>query len=520
MLDLVIAGAFVVDGTGAPGFLGSVGIQDDRVTWIGLGADPPPEAGRTVEAAGRVLAPGFIDVHTHSDLGPLVDPWMPSTLRQGVTSVVVGNCGTSPWPPAGADEAAALVGGPSGAFRYDSFGAYLDALAAAGPAVNVAALVGHGGVRLEVMGLERRPPDEEELATMRRLVAEAVDDGAIGMSTGLIYVPGLYSATDEITALAHEVAARHGIYASHIRGEGEHLFRAVDEAIEIGRRAGLRTHVSHLKCESDLVWGRASELLERFHSGADVTGDQYPYAAWASVLWSLLPDWAPVGQLPSLLQDPVTRTRLASSVEDGEGDAFQSSVKGVGWDRIVIESGGDGRWNGKSIDAVGAELRVPPIEACFRLLEEDPDTACIGHAMHEDDVRTILADPTVMVASDGASMSPEGPLGSAAVHPRNYGTFPRVLGRYVRGGVLPLEAAIRKMTSLPADRFGLRHRGRVVEDAFADLVVFDPLTVTDEATFDEPHAYPSGIDVVVVNGRIAWDGTPAERAGRVLRRGT
>ena len=519
MLDLAIAGAVVVDGTGAPGFLGSVGIQDDRVTWIGHGAGAPPEARRTVEAAGRVLAPGFIDVHTHSDLGPMVDPWMPSTLRQGVTSVVVGNCGTSPWPPAGSDEAAALVGGPAGAFRYDSFGAYLDALTSAGTAVNLAALVGHGAVRLDVMGLERRPPNEEELAAMRRLVAEAVDDGAIGMSTGLIYVPGLYSATDEIVALAYEVAVRHGIYASHIRGEGEHLFRAVDEAIDIGRRAGLRTHVSHLKCESDVVWGRATELLERFHGEADVTGDQYPYEAWASVLWSLLPDWAPVGELPSLLRDPATRARLASSVEEGEGDAFQSSVKGVGWDRIVIESGADGRWNGKSIEAVGADLGVDPIEACFRLLRDDPDTACIGHAMHEDDVRMILADPTVMVASDGASMSPEGPLGNAAVHPRNYGTFPRVLGRYVRDGALTLEVAIRKMTSLPADRFRLGHRGRVVEGAFADLVVFDPLTVADAATFDEPHAYPTGIDVVVVNGRIAWDGAPVDRAGRVLRHG-
>jgi N-acyl-D-amino-acid deacylase len=519
MFDLVIAGAFVVDGTGAPGSLGSVGIQDDRVAWIGHGTGAPLEARRTVEAAGRVLAPGFIDVHTHSDLGPLVDPWMSSTLRQGVTSVVVGNCGTSPWPPAGADESAALVGGPTGAFRYDSFGAYLAALASAGPAVNLAALVGHGAVRLEVMGLERRPPNEEELASMRRLVAEAVDEGAIGMSTGLIYVPGLYSATDEIVALAHEVASRHGIYASHIRGEGEHLFRAVDEAIAIGRRAGLRAHVSHLKCESELVWGRAAELLERFQGDADVTGDQYPYAAWASVLWSLLPDWAPVGDLPALLADPAARTRLVTSIEDGEGDAFQSSVKGVGWDRIVIESGGEGRWNGKSMAAVGEELGIAPIEACFRLLEEDPDTACIGHAMHEDDVRTILADPSVMVASDGASMSPQGPLGMAAVHPRNYGTFPRVVGRYVRDGVLTLEAAIRKMTSLPADRFGLRHRGRVVEGAFADLVVFDPLTVADEATFDVPHAFPTGIDVVVVNGRVAWDGTPVERAGRVLRRG-
>jgi N-acyl-D-aspartate/D-glutamate deacylase len=519
MLDLTITGAFVVDGSGMSGFLGSVGVLGDRVAWIGHGTAAAPEAVRTVEAGGRVLAPGFVDVHTHSDLGPLVDPWMPSTLRQGVTSVVVGNCGASPWPAAGADEVAADVGGEAGTFLFDSFGAYLDGLETAGPAVNVAALVGHGAVRLETMGLERRPPDDEELTTMRRLVREAVSDGAIGMSTGLIYVPGMHSATDEIVALAEEVAARHGIYASHIRGEGEHLFRSVDEAIEVGRRAGLRVHVSHLKCESDLVWGRAPDLLQRLHGADDVTGDQYPYAAWASVMWALLPEWAPVGELPEILADASARERLVSAVEEGEGDGFQSSVNGVGWDRIVIESGSDGRWNGKSVEAVGEALGMAPVDACFRLLVEDPETACIGHAMHEDDVRSILGDPTVMVASDGASMAPEGPLGGAAVHPRNYGTFPRVLGHYVRNGTVTLESAVRKMTSLPADRFGLRHRGHVVEGAFADLVVFDPLTVEDRATFTTPHEYPAGIDLVIVNGQIAWDGAPEERAGRILRRG-
>ncbi|MEO8476492.1 MAG: D-aminoacylase [Actinomycetota bacterium] len=519
MLDLTITGAFLVDGTGAPGSLGSIGISDDRVVWVGHGTAQPPEAVRRIEAVGRVLSPGFVDVHTHSDLGPLVDPWMPSTLRQGVTSVVVGNCGTSPWPPAGFDESATLVGGPSDPPEFKTFGAYLEGLAAAEPALNLAALVGHGAVRLEVMGRARRTPLADELDSMRRLVGEALDEGAMGVSTGLIYVPGMYAATEEIVAIAEEAATRHGVYASHIRGEGEHLFGAIDEAIMIGRRAGVRTHVSHLKCESSLTWGRAPELLARFHGGADVTADQYPYPAWASVLWSLLPEWAPVEDLPRLVDELPTRARLVAAIEQGEGAAFQSSVKGVGWDRIVIESGGDDRWNGMSIEAIGATLGITSVDACFHLLIEDPETSCVGHAMHEDDVRSILADPTVMVASDGASMSPEGPLGGASVHPRSYGTFPRVLGPYVRTGTLPLEAAVRKMTSLPADRFGLKERGRIAEGAFADLVVFDPLTVEDRATFAAPHAYPAGIDLVIVNGRIAWEGAPGERAGRVLRRG-
>ena len=220
----------------------------------------------------------------------------------------------------------------------------------------------------------------------------------------------------------------------------------------------------------------------------------------------------------ALLQEPGGHDRLVHAVEQGEGDGFQSSVKGVGWDRIVIENTADARCNGMSLEAIGSARGVAPVDACFQLLVEDPETACIGHAMVEGDVRAILADPETMVASDAASMSPEGPFRGVPVHPRNYGTFPRVLGPYVRDGVLTLEAAVRKMTSLPADRFGLAGRGRIEEGATADLVLLDPATVNDRAAFGTPHAYPAGIEAVVVNGRVAWDGAPGERAGRVLRR--
>jgi N-acyl-D-aspartate/D-glutamate deacylase len=353
---------------------------------------------------------------------------------------------------------------------------------------------------------------------MRRMVAEAMEAGAVGLSTGLVYVPGIYSRTDELVALAAEVAPFGGLYASHIRGEGRDLFAAVREALEIGARAGVPSHVSHLKCESSLVWGRAADLLALF-DGRDATADQYPYTAWASVLWSLLPDWAPVAELPALVRDRETRERLVRAVEHGE-PRFQSSVDGVGWDRIVVESTADARWNGRSIAEIGASLEVEPVDAMFRLLLDEPETAVIGHAMHEDDVRAIVSRPDVMVASDAAAMSPEGPLGGMPVHPRNYGTFPRVLGRYVRDeGLLTLEAAVRTMTSLPAERFGLDGRGRIVEGAAADLVVFDPATVADAASFERPHAYPVGIGAVVVNGRVAWDGERGERAGRVIRRG-
>jgi dihydroorotase/N-acyl-D-amino-acid deacylase len=266
------------------------------------------------------------------------------------------------------------------------------------------------------------------------------------------------------------------------------------------------------------VWGRTEELLALFE-GEDATADQYPYAAWASELASLLPDWAPVGELADLVRDPATRERLVAAVEQGE-PTFQSSIDGVGWDRIFVESTGDGRWHGMDLAAIGAAMDAEPVEAMFRLLLEAPETAVIGHAMHEDDVRAILARPEIMVASDASAMSPRGPLGEMPVHPRNYGTFPRVLGRYVRDeGLLTLEAAVHTMTSLPADRFGLEGRGRIAEGAFADLVLFDPATVADTATYESPHAFPVGIDAVIVNGRVAWDGENRERAGRVLRRG-
>jgi len=515
VFDLVVDGGSVLDGAGAGAVEGWVAVRGDRIAAFGRDPDPPPEAARRIDARQAVVAPGFVDVHTHSDLVPFVEPWMDSALRMGCTTVVVGNCGSSPWPTAGLDEMASLTGirgsAPAG---WSSFGAYLDAMERQRPAVNVAALVGLGAIRMEVLGLQRRAPDDDELEAMRRFARDAVEDGALGLSTGLIYVPDLFSTTDEVVAVATELAPFGGIYASHIRGEGEHLFRAIDEAIEIGRRAGVRAHVSHLKCESRLVWGRADELLARVHEAEDATADQYPYAAWGSNLGSFLPPWAPVAELAAIVR--TDHDRLVHAIEEGE-DAFQSSVRGVGWERIVIESCLDEDAIGKDLAAIAAERGIEPVDACLRLLVEDPDTACIGHAMDEADVRTILADPDVAVASDSSAMSPEGPLGRFPVHPRTYGTFPRALAA-VRDGVLDLPTAIRKMTSLPADRFGLTDRGRIAEGAFADLVVLRPEVVEDRARFGDPHRFPDGIDVVVVNGREAWDGERGERAGRVLRR--
>ena len=520
MADLVISGARVIDGTGGPGFDGWVAIAGERIAAVGRSEEPAPQASREIMAAGAVVAPGFVDVHNHSDLSPMILPDMPSTLRQGVTTVVVGNCGFSPFPLSSWEEALWFAFTEADAFprpAWRGWADYLDAIDEARPAVNIATLIGHGSVRREVLGDEQRPPNPAELDRMTGLVRDAIGDGAFGMSTGLIYVPGMYGTTEEIIALARGAAEAGGLYASHIRGEGRDLFEAVDEALEIGAKAELPVHVSHLKCETTLVWGHTEELLAAIRDAPDATGDQYPYEAWNSYLSTFLPPWAPVAQVREIADRD--RDRLRSAVEQGEPD-FQSSIDGVGWDRIVLETAPETRWRGLDVAAVADDLGVEPFDAFVELLDRDLEVSCIGHAMSPEDVRAILADPETFVASDAWATSPDGPGGDLPVHPRGYGTFPRALALARDEDLLPLEVMVRKMTSLPAERFGLRDRGRIEAGAIADLVVFDPATIRDTATYEDPHRFPDGIRSVIVNGTVAWEDGDAtiERAGKALRR--
>ncbi len=482
--DLAIRNARIVDGTGSPAFEGDVAVTGDRITAVGsVGA-----AAADVDAGGRVLSPGFVDVHTHDDGALLRHPGMEFKIAQGCTSVVIGNCGFSAAPAeVGVKDPSGLIGVVP---TWGDLAGFAAAVDDAGVAVNAVALIGHNTVRRLVMGNERRPPTEAELARMRALVAAGMADGACGFSTGLVYEPGRYSETDEIVTLASAAAEAGGLYATHIRNEGDHLLRAVDEAIEVGTRAGLPVQISHHKAAGRRNWGKVSASLARVDeanaNGADVTLDAYPYTAGSG----------PMAQYFNLDRlDP----ELAEVIRFASCPAFRAYEGRMAVD-IAAEQGVD------AVDVIREVLTAPAGDR----------TICIQFIIDEGDIETNYAHPLMMVGSDGI------PDLNGRPHPRLFGTFPRVLAHYVRErGILSMEEAVRRMTSLSCDRFGMTDRGRVVEGGYADLVLFDPDTVVDTADYDRPKQEPEGIDLVVVNGQVtARDGRhlPAG-AGRFLRHG-
>jgi len=526
MFDLVIRGGKLVDGTGNPWFEGDVAIQGGRIA--ALGSLGKAEAARVIDAAGLVVAPGFIDLHSHSDAELLVNPRAESKIRQGVTTEVIGNCGFSlaPLGPLGKERVQAELAGYGLSLTWETMAGYLETVEKQGVALNVAALIGHGTVRRSVMGYERRRPTAAELEAMKALVDQAMSDGAFGLTTGLIYPPGSFSETEELIELSRVVAKRGGFYASHLRDEGDRLLESVAEALEIGRKGGLPVQLSHHKAVGQANWGKVKESLrmidEARASGLDVTADQYPYIATATGLSSIIPDWAQEGGAKKVLerlQHPETRRRLAAEVE-----AVQ--VKKGGWDKILIPSVKTEKnrlFIGLDLAEIARRRQQAPVEAAFDLLiEEELEVGMIRFGMSEEDVRLVMSHPAVAIGSDGSALAPYGRLGQGKPHPRNYGTFPRVLGKYVREeGVLRLEEAVRKMTSLPARRLRLWDRGLLRPGFWADITIFDPVTVAERATFTDPHQYPAGIPYVLVNGQVVIEAGEHTGAlpGQVLRHG-
>ncbi len=524
--DLVLKGGTVLDGTGAPAFAADVAVKGDAIGAVGDVA--ASQASRALDVRGLHVSPGFIDIHTHSDRSILTYPGAESRARQGITTEITGNCGSSSAPLGGvtAEERRRRWRDEGVEADWGDVASWFARLERARFAVNQALLVGQGTVREYVMGPVDRPATADEAKAMGRLVEDALAQGAVGLSTGLEYTPGRYTPTEEIVALARVVARGGGFYASHIRNEERQLLEAVDEAVRVGRLAGVRVQVSHVKASGRGNWGKQVASLALIESarrdGVAVWGDAYPYTAYSTGLTVTFPGWALDGGRAATLARlrGTERERIRREVDDyvRNGDPGDYAL-------VVISSvHGDAnrQFVGQNLAQVAEAWKVDPAEALLRLVdEEETDVGYVGHGMSAENVDRVLAHPLVMVGSDGMAMAPQGRALLSRPHPRSYGCCPRVLGHYCRDGKLfSLETAVRKMTSMPADQAGLSDRGRTAPGKKADLVVFDAARVRDVATFEEPQRYPEGIVHVLVNGVFVVEsgaGTTA-RPGRVLRK--
>lgn len=526
--DLLLKGGLVLDGTGAEAFAADVGVRGGRI--VATGAIAPERARQVVDVAGLHVAPGFVDIHSHSDGDVRVHPGGESRVMQGVTTELTGNCGSSAAPFGGVDEASlraewAKDGLPQ--VDWSDVASYGASLERAGVALNQALLLGQGTLRRHVVGLVDRPLSGDETARVLRLVEEGLEQGAFGLSTGLEYTPGRYTPTDEVVAMARVVARHGGLYASHVRNEEARLLEAVDEALAIGRRAGCRVQVSHLKAAGRVNWDKQASALHMIEGarrdGLEALADAYPYTAYSTGLKIQLPAEAlEGGDAPMLarLADPAQRTAIRAAVarqiaaEPGDPALIVIARMTKAEDQALV---------GRSLAQIAEGFGVEPAEALLRLLErEQGDVSFVGHAMSEENVARVLRHPLVMLGSDGRVLAPVGEWAKTKPHPRSYGAFPRLLGHYARDGkLMSLAEAVRKMTSMPADQIGLRDRGRIAPGKAADLVAFDAARVRDTATFDDPHRYPEGIAHVFVNGVAVVERGRATgaRPGRALRRG-
>jgi N-acyl-D-aspartate/D-glutamate deacylase len=494
--DYVLRNGEIHDGGDGPALVGDVAIKGDRIVAVKGGKLDVGKGAKELDAAGLIIAPGFIDLHSHSD-GPILKAETrlnANFLTQGCTSVVTGNCGSGPVDVA----------------------AYYKKIDEHGAGTNILHLIPHGSLRAQAMGRTNRPPSSAELEKMKDLTAQGMRDGAWGMATGLIYVPGSFSKTEELVALAEVVGQQRGMYASHIRNEGSQLLESLDEILTIGKQAKLPVHVSHIKVSGKANWGLAPDAIHKLRearaAGQRVTADQYPYPASSTSLAAMvIPDelreWK---VLKAALDDPEKgdkiRKQISRSIDDRDGGA-----------QLVIASFAPERaWQGKSLAALAKETERTPLDVALDIMSRG-GAQVVSFGMKEDEVRLFMREPFVATASDGSAMSLDS---EAQPHPRSFGTFSRKIGFYaIEGKVLPLAQAIRSASGLPADILGLPERGYLKQGYFADVVVFDRKTFRDQATFTKPLAWSTGVKLLFVNGQIAVeDGKPTEKlAGRAIR---
>jgi len=508
--DLVITNGHIIDGTGSPWYSGDLGIRDGKIAAIGNLSAAPRQ--RTLDAAGRVVAPGFIDMLGQSEITILVDPRLPSKIFQGITTEITGE-GNSIAPLSDA-----IIG--SDRSEYDHFKVnpdwrtlcqYFTRLEKQGMGINLATYVGATQVRRMVLGDDDKQPTPEQLEQMKSLVRDAMKDGAVGLSTSLEYAPAPYAKTEELIALATEAGKSGGIYATHMRNESDSVLEAIDEALRIGREAHLPVEIWHIKVAGKNNWGRMPAVVAKINaaraSGADVAADTYAYTAWFNDFSAFIPPWAHDGgnaKLVERLKDPATRDRIRKDMLAPSKDWDNEWQEIPGPDAIMIGAVQNPKLlplQGKRLSEIAKLWNKDPIDTLFDFLIEDPNTSVAVFGMSQPDVTLALQQPWVSIDNDSEGTAPEGLLGQAHPHPRAYGTFPRILSKYVREEkALTLEDAIRKCSALPAQRMRLTDRGVLKQGMWADVVIFDPATVRDRATFDNPNQLSEGMEYVLVNG--------------------
>jgi len=524
---LVIKNGTIVDGTGRSGFRADVRIRNEKI--VEISRSVVTTGSTVIDARGLVVAPGFIDMHSHDDWGVLYDPVNKHSLQQGVTTVICGQCGSTPFP---VDERAKSYleaqvisqGSEKIEISWYSMEEYLNFLERRGIGTNFAFLVGHGTIRIAVMGMERRKPTPDESRKMQMLTVDCVREGAFGLSTGLIYPPGVFADFEEIVDLCKVVAQHGGIYVTHMRDEGDRVFDALEEAFLIGRTAKVPVHISHHKVSGFQNWGKASETLGKIEaandSGLTVTADAYPYTAGSTMLAALLPPWAHEGGETKLIErvrDPECRSKIKSfMLEKTDWQNFAQQI--TGWDAILVTSTRVHKeYEGKNLLEIARAHNKNPLDMLLDICSEEGYKAqMVIFMMDERDVERIVCHPLVAIGSDSAA-----DRGTGFTHPRGYGTFTKILRVYVREKqLLILEEAVRKMTSLPARVCGLRGKGVVKEGYDADLTIFKPETVSDRATYMNPRELSDGIEWVIVNGKLAYrQGEVVEpTAGSIVKR--